>query len=68
MERKDTHSKNPETLPPAVSFDDFKASLGHTAHRYSDEETERMRILFDKIADLVFDEWLAKRSAIAEAL
>ena len=46
-----------------LPFKDFKKSLGQAADKYTDEQIERMRIICDKIADLVFDSWLNKRNA-----
>ena len=49
--------------PNGLPFDDFKRALGQAANKYTDEQIERMRIICDKIADLVFDSWLNKRNA-----
>jgi len=44
-----------------VSFNDFKKSLGSAANNHRDEEIEKARICCDKIADLLFDAYLAKK-------
>lgn len=51
------------SVSKTLSFEDFKKSLGQNANKYSDEQIESMRMLCDKIADLVFDAWLNKRNA-----
>ena len=45
-----------------VPFSDFKKSLGPTGIKYSDAEIEEMRVVCDRIADLVFDAWLKRRN------
>jgi hypothetical protein len=45
----------------SLSFSDFKNSLGSAANNHSDEEIEKARISCDKIADLLFDAYLAKK-------
>lgn len=46
-----------------LSFEDFKKSLGPASSKYSDQEIERIRIIFDGIANVVFDSWLQKRNS-----
>ena len=47
----------------SLSFEDFKKSLGPASSKYSDQEIERIRIVFDGIANVVFDSWLQKRNS-----
>lgn len=51
-----------------VPFGDFKQSLGSAAAKYSDQEIAQMRDVFDKIADLAFDEWLSKKNASVSSI
>ncbi len=46
-----------------LSFDDFKKSLGVGAQKYSDEQIEKIRVIFDQMADVIFDSWLYNRKA-----
>ena len=46
-----------------LSFEEFKKSLGPSANKYTNEQIENMRIVCDKIADIIFDSWLNKRNA-----
>lgn len=46
-----------------LSFEDFKKSLGPASSKYSDQQIERIRITFDGIANVVFDNWLQKRNS-----
>jgi len=46
----------------ALSFVEFKKSLGTGANRYTDEQIECIRLAFDKIADATFDRWLYQRN------
>ena len=46
----------------SLSFEDFKRSLGVGANKYTDEQIERIRSVFDKIADATFDKWLLQRN------
>lgn len=43
-----------------TSFDEFKAALGPAAAKYSDAEIDEMRLLCERMADVVFDNWLGK--------
>jgi hypothetical protein len=43
-----------------VSFKEFKTALGKAARDYSDEEIEKIRVLFDRLAEVAFDSWLKK--------
>lgn len=43
-----------------ISFEAFKASLGKTADELSDEQIERIRYAFDKIADMAFTQWVKR--------
>lgn len=56
-------ASQPRIVDAAVSFEDFKTSLGAAATKYTDQEIERMRLMCDQIADVVFDTWLVKRNA-----
>ena len=41
-----------------MDFEEFKKTLGPLANQLSDEEIDNLRILLDKMADLIFDRWL----------
>jgi hypothetical protein len=43
-----------------MEFEEFKKTLGTLAEKLSDEEIDKLRILLDKFADLMFDRWLRK--------
>ena len=58
LDNKTTDSEN-----SALSFDDFKRSLGASAAKYSDAQIDQIRITFDRIADAVFDGWLKRQNA-----
>lgn len=62
--QKSNTSKNGERHPEscALSFADFKDSLGKTSLQYSDEQIEILRVAFDKIADITFDAWLIRKN------
>lgn len=49
-----------EIASGGLSFSDFKKSLGLASNNYSDEEIEHIRIMFDKLADQVFDSWIKR--------
>ncbi len=42
----------------AVSFDEFKKALGDAVVNYTDTEIERIRIIFDSMADQFFNTWI----------
>lgn len=46
----------------ALTFADFKKSLGDSSNKYSDDEIEVLRITLDKIADHFFSNWLNKKN------
>ena len=46
-----------------ISFEEFKKILGSYADGKSDEEINNLRILLDKMADIIFDRWLRKLNA-----
>jgi len=46
-----------------ISLNDFKKSLGIASAKYSDEQIEQVRVVFDKMADIFFDGWLYRRNA-----
>ncbi len=52
----------PQKVPSegCVSFEEFKNTLGKTANDYSDDEIEKIRVLFDCLAEVTFDSWLKK--------
>ena len=41
-----------------MDFEEFKKILGTLADELSDKEIDDLRILMDKMADLIFDRWL----------
>ena len=47
---------------PGVPFEEFKRSLGLAASLYTDEEIDRIRIVFEQLADMTFDGWLRKKN------
>lgn len=47
----------------ALSFDDFKKTLGSMAYIYTDDQIKHIWLLFDKMADTLFDRWLKRRNA-----
>ena len=47
-----------------ISLDDFKASLGDYAKRFSDEELERLRQDMYSMADIAFDVWAAEKKGV----
>lgn len=52
-----------ETNNSELSFEDFKKSLGPASSKYSDQEIERLRVVCDGIANVVFDDWLQERNS-----
>jgi hypothetical protein len=44
----------------ALSFDEFKKSLGLRAAKYTDNQIKQMWLVCDRIADAVFNDWLVK--------
>ncbi len=63
QDQKPKENKNLNTFDGCVLFDEFKKSLGPEADRYTNEEIEKMRILCDRIADLMFTTWLKERNS-----
>ena len=60
-----TFDKKREINPELeVSLEEFKIALGSATKNYTEEQMEEMRVRFDKITDLVFDAWLAKRNSL----
>jgi hypothetical protein len=55
--------ENETTTTEQLSFEDFKKSLGSASSKYSDQEIERIRVTFDGIANVFFDDWLQKRNS-----
>lgn len=55
--------KKTPTNERCVSFEAFKESLGAAANDYSDKEIDQIRIIFDEIADRVFNEWIRKMNS-----
>jgi len=51
------------TTSEQLSFEDFKKSLGSASSKYSDQEIERIRVVFDGIANICFDNWLRGRNS-----
>ncbi len=47
-----------------ISLDDFKASLGDYAKRFTDEELERLRQDMYQLADIAFDVWAGERKGV----
>lgn len=47
----------------ALSFEEFKSALGQAKSKYTDEQIEYMRVVFDKLADRVFDDWLYSKNS-----
>ena len=47
----------------ALSFEEFKNSLGPESSKYNDEQIEHMRITCDRIADMFFDSWLREKNS-----
>jgi hypothetical protein len=45
-----------------LSLLEFKKSLGPKSYTLSEEEIEHLRLMFDRIADAAFDQWLEKRN------
>jgi hypothetical protein len=52
-----------QTTCTQLSFNDFKKSLGKESTKYSDGQIEQIRVSFDKMADIFFDDWLYRRNA-----
>ena len=46
-----------------LSFEEFRDALGPSARKYTDVQINQMRLMFDKLADAVFTNWLRKRNA-----
>lgn len=61
--KKPTSTNQNHTMDVCVSFDDFKKALGEEADKHSDEFIEKLRKLFDQIADTAFDNWLKKTNS-----
>jgi hypothetical protein len=47
-----------------ISLDDFKASLGDYAKRFSDEELEQLRQDMYQLADIAFDVWVTEKKGV----
>ncbi len=63
MTKVDSQNETINTAGEATSFEDFKAALGSASVSYTDEQIEQMRKIFDKLADLAFNEWIHKRNS-----
>jgi hypothetical protein len=50
----------PQESSAILSFERFRRALGQEAEQYTDAQIDRMRLICDKIADAVFDDWLNK--------
>jgi hypothetical protein len=46
-----------------LSFKEFKKALGPAAAKYTDAQINQMRLICDRLADAVFDDWLSERNA-----
>ena len=46
-----------------LSFEEFRKTLGPSVHKYTDVQIDQMRLVFDRLADAVFTNWLRERNA-----
>lgn len=47
-----------------MTLEEFKKTLGENATKYSEEQIDHMRIVFFKLANILFDDWLSSRDGI----
>ncbi len=51
-----------ESSTAGLSFAEFKEALGPAAKKYTDLQIEKMRLICDRFADVVFDTWLREKN------